>query len=223
MKTTLLFLCVILSGCSGIQALGDNQSRQTAQQGPATVAIPVLPPTDSKAAAGPVQRVEASASNNATEQTQQLGIQIAKLGERVEGIHAELNSTINANATLSASAVADIRASIRTEIDATAKVNAKAVAELDVKLEALAAAQVGINNRIDQTTQTISAGRDANTKTIQFTKDMSDTLIESERSHGRTLIAVVLLLCGVLVVFLECSRRRAEKRAVKSYSGGVIQ
>jgi len=215
MKRLPLIALILLAGCRAA-GTGDQSQRQAVQQGPATVSVPTVPPTvglNPVAGSAIAPRIEASASNNAAEQSQQLGIQVAKLGERVEGIHAELSTRIDANATLSATASAEIRSTIK----ANAEISATASAKLESKLDALASAQVGIGNRIDATQQTVSAGHDAINKTTQYTADMAQKEISNERAHSLTLVAVVIALCAVLVIDKECSRRRAENRHRELY------
>ncbi len=162
---------VFFPGCFS----ADQHSTQSVSPGSVAVAVP-LPRDSSPREADPgvdKLRAEASASSNATQQSLTgLGLQVAKLGEHVEGLHSEI------------SAVANVANTIKSEVDINAKIDVIANTVLDFKasinnrMEALAAAQVGMNNSIQKTTETIKAGGNV----TQFPSEVKDVMLAQTRT-----------------------------------------
>lgn len=218
---------LILLGC-----VGDQDARVNPVQ-PVIVTVPQQPlaqPQDGK----PLDNLksEVQASSNATSNSLTgLGLQVAKVAEKVQGFGGDLakittclQSTVEATSNLQATLASQVV--VQSDMSAEIKASSQVVASLKAQLEAQVQAQVGLKNELQQTSQTIKAGHDATTLNVQFTKEMMDTLKASYQSqleivrsenHTRFWLAVVVLtaMCVVTALLLEASRRRAEARCAE--------
>lgn len=209
----ILFL-IFLVGCVGDQ---HNVQKSSFPQ-TVPVAVPPVPQQPEVTRAdldGAVRtiRTETQASNNATQNSiTGLGANLGKIAEKVDA------SLVKSEAT--ANTVAQFKTEVKNEMKAQADVNAQAFAEfkaetkarLDAIAQAQAQGQAGWNNKLDSMQQTLTAGRDA-INTTQYSKEMQETIIATVEKSADAQVQNTRILCGVIVVLAELSRRRAEKRA----------
>ena len=206
--------------------VGDQRSRENVTQTTAPVVVQPLPQQPDSALLAEVQTSANQTHNSLTG----LGVQVAKLGEKVQGIggdllrlQASVETQVQASASLSANLRAALTADVTANLQTHASATAALVASLSNKLEGLAAGQVGLKNQLEQTEQTVKAGRDAYMQTVQFTREMqaalgqqNDMALAMERSRNRTEFWIVVssgvLMLGLVALLLEASRRRAEGR-----------
>jgi predicted nucleic acid-binding Zn-ribbon protein len=226
-----LLLCAMLSGC--VLDHGD--------QGDIHVSPPVVPvapvssvtPDDlSKVERSLTDRINAT-SNAAQQSFSGLGAQIAKGAENVDAAIAKIQTDIRVQATAQAEANVAVRNDVRatadvvtdlkvrldmavqvmTQLDVNVKAQAQAIVDLKNDVQALGAAQVGLRNELQQTTNNLSAGRD----TIQLMQGSAKELVEIVKDQTEARVKATYIICGCLVAIvtalLEFSRRRAEARA----------
>lgn len=154
-----------------------------------------------------------------------IGANLGKLAEKVQGfggdlahLSATMENTLNvqtsARAELASSIEAKVSSAVQSSVAASASLNASAIADLMAKVDVMAQAQAGLSNRIESMQQTVSSGRDSIVSTVQFSQQMADTIAKSYDS----MLQIVGVMCGVICVMLEASRRRAESR-FREFSG----
>jgi len=226
-----LILVAATAGC-----ISGNRANHT-DTGPQVLAGPVIAVRDpADAAAGRKQIVsdlkdQIVTSSNAT-RNQLSGMvttSISKLGEKVTGIEASIQSLLHMDLT------ADVKASLNNQLKATAemhnsiesllkvqstvqgnleslvRINGELRAQvngLEASLNALANGQAGIGNKITSSMDRIdssmraNAGRDVN----MFPKQAVDALIASWRTFT-AVIAMILALIAAITAYLYRSRR----------------
>jgi ABC-type transporter Mla subunit MlaD len=159
--------------------------------GPAPVSGPL--PAPAVAVQGPgIEEVRADVrtSSNATQQAiTGVGANLGKLSESVQGFGGDL-------------------ARITTKLEA----QVTAVAQLRSELSANATAQVGLKNDIEQLAVASRAGRDSTVSTIQFNKEMKESLIAAYDTNKYTVWVMCALLLAIVTKLLGNSRDRAEGR-----------
>jgi hypothetical protein len=240
-KNIFVIVLIVLAGCKATGVDGSHKDSMTVSQSdPTRLALPSPAPAEIVPApagvpaptASDLERVrsETFASNTAQQnEITGLGVQLGKVGEHVEGVHAELsarldnvvnatadikvavNQRIESQATLNASAVAELRAEFRAEISAQAQVQAEAVAGIGNKLNSI------------QTTSTTSSALNSGRDSISFTPEMAQMIIDMSRDDSKTLVQVqheqsnaltyiVGALCGVMTLLAELRSRRSENQ-----------
>lgn len=215
----ILILLPLLTGC-----VGDHKDTQSAPQNlndpasaPRTISIPVsqVPANGDERGYFAEVKSELQQSNNATQNSiTGLGVQVTKLGEKVDVSAVKMENRVNTSLSnemkAQAELTAQLRADVRTEVKASANLMAKLESRVDAKLhaqvQALAGAIAGIGNKIESVAQTYSSGRDTNT--TQFTDKMADTLISSQRQP----MYIVLGIAAILLIVQEAARRRSAQR-----------
>ena len=241
MKNIFVVVLIVLAGCKATGVDGSHKDHMTVNQSdPTRLAVPSPAPAEIVPApasvpaptASDLERVrsETFASNTAQQnEITGLGIQLGKVGEHVEGVHAELsarldnvvnatadiklavNQRVDAQATLTAQAVADVRAEFKADLKAQAQIQADAVAGIGNKVTTL--------QTTTSTASTLNSGRDS----ISFTPEMAKMFIDMSRDDSKTLVAVqhdsssaltyiVGVLCGVMTLLAELRSRRSENQ-----------
>ena len=226
----LMAMLVLLSGCVGDQG---RQGDLSVNPMPVPAPKPVATPDD-------VARVEQamtdriSASTNASQQAfSGLGAQISKMAENVDAAvvkvqtdvrtsaqaNAEANVRLNGKVDVVASAVTDLNVKVgvavdvSNRIDVQVKAQAQVMADLKSQIAALGAAQVGLKNDLQQTTTTMSAGRDTIQQINGATKEWVQILKNEKDAQVRETQITAGLILAIVTALLEFSRRRAEARA----------
>ncbi|OHB81190.1 MAG: hypothetical protein A2W31_05105 [Planctomycetes bacterium RBG_16_64_10] len=204
--------------------MGDQRQRQEASQ-PVTVNVPapvVSQSPDMKPVSELRSEVQAS-SNQTTNALTGLGVQVSKVAEKVDAALVKVDASFQATASLRADMSAS--ASATAVLTNAMSAQATAIANLKLALEGIAQGQIGLKNSIETTSQTVASGRDSHVQTIQFTKEMMETLkasyeaqLAQTKSDNRTLFWTVTILmatvAGIVALVLEGSRRRAEARCL---------
>lgn len=238
-------ILIALAGCKATGVDGSHSDRMNVRQGdPTHLAVPsapaemVAPPAPSNVP-GPTSadlehvRSETFASNTAQQnEITGLGVQVGKVAEKVEGVHAEVSARLDnvINTT------AELKVSVNQRFDAQAELNAKVVADLraefkaDIKAEAQvqASAIAGVDNKINtvQTSTTTSSALNSGRDSISFTPEMARMIVDMSRDDAKTLqqvqhdssnalIAIVGTLCGVMTALSELRSRRSENQHKK--------
>lgn len=241
MKSILAVVILIaLAGCNATGVDGSHSDRMNVRQGdPTRLAVPpapaelVAPPGSVPApTSADLERVrsETFASNTAQQnEITGLGVQVGKVAEKVEGVHAEVSARLDSviNTT------ADLKLSVNQRVEAQAELNAKVVADLraefkaDIKAEAKVSADAiaGVGNKINsvQTTSTTSSALNSGRDSISFTPEMAQMIVDMSRDDAKTLqqaqhdssntlICIVGALCGVMTALSELRSRRSENQ-----------
>ena len=215
-----ILILIVLAGCEA--ATQHNHQADTFPQTVPVAAPPVAPPHPEVTRAdldGAVRsiRTETQASNNAMQNSLTgLGANVGKVAEKVDASLVRIDATANT----ALKATAEIKTELNNQIEAQASFNAQAFAQFkadtSARLDAIAQAQAqgvaGWNNKLDSMQQTLTAGRDA-INTTQYSKEMQETIISTVKQSAESQVENTRILCGVIVVLAELSRRRAEKRA----------
>ncbi len=235
-------LCLCLAGC-----IGDQHNSQAPSP-------PVINITPAPALAGPSkedfekQHSETMAAATTAQQSfTGLGANIASLQNKLTGVEGDLSAVkLQLSATMNnfASFATDIKASFTVNANLTAQIKTEMQANFDAKLAAQADvnanAVAALKSEITSMTQTISAGRDANTQNIQFTKEMQQTLeagyktqLSEIKMAFYALIAICHIWAGVVIAFLHGSVKHERKqrdlgvtrdaRALKEVASGSSQ
>lgn len=220
----LCFFIVLACGCARQKLVApqaptpDNPSTPSAGE--------VVTPQELKAVEARIASETQSSSNATQNAITGLGVQVTKVAEKVQGVGGDI-AAVRGD-------VSAVKGDIQTEIAAVkgnvqadlalvrgdVKAAMTAVAELQADIKALAQGQVGLENRIDQTTAT--AGRDLN-QTTQFSKEMqkvleasyekrTEELKDSNKWRYWTTVALLAFALKLAIIFTELSRRRAEAR-----------
>lgn len=207
----ILALALGLSGC-----MGDHRGKQNVQQDgaglgfmrpqpakfPLAERVEVEPYSTGTLAALEKIHSDSQASQNATQQSLTgLGLQFGKVAERFDAalakIEANLQLTIHnsatANASVSATAMAELRGEIK-DIHAEITGLKLTIGKMEVSNAAMAAGQVALNARMDQTTNNLNAGRD----NVQFTKEMAGVFETAFEKMTEALLAAVGIVVGVV-------------------------
>jgi len=231
MRLTLLIALVLLSGC-----VADHGSQGDQNVAPPVVQVSPVPsvtPDDlSKVERGLTDRINAT-SNAAQQSFSGIGAQIAKGAENVDAAIAKVQTDIRVQTTAQAEANVAVRNDVRatadvvtdlkvrldmavqvlTQLDVNVKAQAQAIVDIKNDVQALGAAQIGLKNDLQQTTTTMSAGRD----TIQNIQGATREWVQIMRDDRDAEVKCWQITAGVVVVLvgavLEFSRRRAEARA----------
>jgi len=221
-------LSVFLSGCMGDHGrMGDLST----QPNPAYIqAPPAVTPDQLSRSVEEIKTTVQSSTTAAQQSFSGLGAQITKGAENFDASLVKFGADVRATATAHLEAnvkmadlmdvVATAVNSFRVEVNTQFKAQASAIAALEAQVNALAAAQVGYKNQLEQTTTSLSAGRD----TIQYIqgsakelvllmRDQSDARISEARISAGVVLGVLVIAAIVIGYVLEQSRRRAEARA----------
>jgi hypothetical protein len=142
----------------------------------------------------------------------------AKLESKIGDVKTDLNAAVASNN--------ELRVMLKSQMDFNASLVAaiKVSAELEAKVSALGAAQVGIGNKLDQTTselkQSFSAGHDVNSTNTQFTKEMLEALKSANQTTSDTsrqwawiVSGIVSALSGLGLAYVHRQKVAADKRA----------
>jgi phage-related tail protein len=156
--------------------------------GPLPAAVERAAPVLDRTVAEEVRADVRTSANQTQQSVTGLGANLGKVAESVTGIGGDL-------ARLSASVESNVRLQ----------------AEIKAKVEAAVSAQAGLKNELEQWSMAVKAGRDSTVETVQFTREMAQTI--QRQSLGTVL--VVLIMAAVLVWDKDKSRRRAEARAAE--------
>lgn len=237
-------MAVFLSGCL------DNKQRMN-PVGPVitspTTSIPVdggLTKDDLASQTASILKQSAD-SQTAIQQNMQsaVGLSVGKLADDLVKVQAQVDSLVKLNATMnnnlntsmgdvsgkieaSIASNNDIKLMMKNQMEFNGQLVAslKVNANLDAKLEALGAAQAGINNKIDQQTselkQKMEAGRDVNNTNTQFTKEMLETIkslnqtsVDTSKQWAYVLAGLISAIAGVCGTYLHLQKNKAEKQA----------
>jgi hypothetical protein len=230
LRCGIILVLLLLAGCA------DNRARQEAPPQLPTINIPAGISKDDVAGA---VRTEVNQSSDAIQQNTQalLGASIGKIAEKVDAALAKVEANLNARVDLQSNATASLLADLKAELNLSAQINSQAIAmaqleaRIDAKLEAFMVAQgaavAGIGNKVSESVQKLSAGRDNNN--TQFTTEMAEVF---ERAFS-SVTTTVYIMAGALTSILggatfvmnrgkEASRQRAEERA-KEYHNVILQ
>lgn len=225
-----LILLVLLAGCAGDQA-----NRQKGDFG--AIEFPRVEVSVPKDERTPAALAELSARQDQTTQALTgLGAQVREVNVRQDvqfdalakvqvGIQNDVSTVAQATVKLESqiSNVVQMQNELRMDVSAELKLNAQ-IKDLSLRVDALTAAQgaavVGFNNRLDQVSQNLSAGRDVNN--TQFTSQMASTydsfigaFVWTAAITAIVAIVVIGVVGGVsygVVRSKEASRQRAESR-----------
>jgi len=222
----------MLSGC--VLDHGDQGDINVSPPVVPPVQVPSITPDDlSRSERSLTDRINAT-SNAAQQSFSGLGAQIAKGAENVDAAIAKIQTDIRVQTTAQAEANVSIRNDVRatadvvtdlkvrldmavqvmTQLDVSVKAQAQAIVNLKNDVQALGAAQIGLRNDLQQTTNNLSAGRD----TIQMVQGSAKELVEIVKDQTEARVKSTYIICGCLVAIvtalLEFSRRRAESRAI---------
>jgi len=219
----MLIYIIVLSGCVGDQ--------RNVQNVPQTSAPPVvnMAPSQPAVSRDDLERLrsETVASSNANQQSQTgaLNLAMGKMAEEMNGVRGDL-SGVKADLKISNSATAELHATMSNKADVTAlaqlraELKAEIQAELNAQMNAQGAAVAALKSTVDNQAQTISAGRDSNTSTIQFSKEFQQTLeasykaMVSELKQALYCIAAVChIWAGVIIALLHGSVKHERKRS----------
>lgn len=226
MKFALAFTLVLLCGCAQ-----RNRQADALNQGAAIDRIAAMRAETAKDDATPAALRDVTASNNATQQSLTgFGVQVSKIaesfklfGDSLAHVEARVESNVKASAVLNA----DVRNTLETKLEVHASNQMKLLSDFEAKMDAKFTAQgagmAGLRNELSMLTQNVSSGRDSNVQTINFSKEMRDTLIQSYESQVKIIIyfcgalttivsAIVTGLCGVMTAMAQGSRKREEQR-----------
>lgn len=221
-----LALVLTLPGCL------DSRPRQESAQQPIQISLPKAEPDGRIDGLGKSlgdMRSELQASSNANQNTiTGLGANISKVAEKVQGfggdllriensVNAKLEANLTAQANLKADLSADLSASLKAELQATISAQAQLTAklsDLSARIDALAAAQVGLNNSIQQMSQTVSAGRDSIVQTTQYSKEVMETVINGQNTAYWIVIGfATMVIAGVKIMAVLGYRSKDRDRA----------
>lgn len=206
---------VMLTGC-----VGDQANKQ--ESGPPTITIntpPVAPAEVSKADMEKLHNETIASTNQSQQAITGLGANIAKVAEKMTGVEGDV-SAVKAAINTNIQTTADIKNSLTASASVVAQLKNEMKAEFDAKLTAQAEfhanAVAALKSQIENTSTTISAGRDATT--TQFTKEMMQTLETSYKSMVSEIktafyavIAIVHIFAGVLVAFMRGAVKHARE------------
>lgn len=230
MKRAIAIL-VVLAGCAGDQA-----NRQSGDFGAINMPpIEVKVPNDERT---PAALAELSARQDQTTQALSgLGAQVREVNARQEvqfDSIAKVQIQLQNDVRTTVQATADVKAELSSWISNTIEMNNQLrvdvaneiklhteIKDLSAKVEAMVAAQgaavVGFNNRLDQVSQNLSAGRDVNN--TQFTSQMASTyeafisaFVWSVGIAALVAIATIGAVSFGIVRSKEKSRERADAR-----------
>ena len=226
MKYAPILFLMLLSGCMGdhgLQQMNSVEGRDVKRlDAPARIPAKDLPPAEVVDLA-PLQKQLAASENKTQQSLSGLGVQLGKLADTVKGVEANVNArldaTVEAQATLALRAVADIEtrltAAVRADVDAQAHAHAEVVATLTAKIDQLAAVQAGLENTVQNQRQEISAARDANVKTVQYTREMMQTQINASDNTVK-VIAIAFGAVKVMMLGTVLYMTRAHSADLKS-------
>jgi hypothetical protein len=221
MKQVLLSLCLLaLVGCKATGV--DNHPRMDRAGEEVDLArLEAL-----KAQAAQVESVkDMTASTNATQQTLTgLGLQISKLAEsfKVADTLARFENTIKTELAATVNAV--------SHIEVKNDVNAKAFSDLNARLDKMEISfkssvdvdgVAALKSDIQKMSQTVSAGRDSHVQTIQFSREMRDTLIQSFENQldtTKAFCALIVSLMGILQITDRLRAKNDHKEFMKALS-----
>ena len=237
-RFVLVALLVSLSGCVGDHGrMGDVD---LPAQPNVTLSTPSVTPDQLTKAAEEIKTTVQSSSNAAQQSFSGLGAQIAKGAENVEAsvakvqadmrVSAQANAEANVRLNGRVEAVADIvndlklqvglSVDVANRIDMDVKAQAAVLADLKLQVAALAAAQVGYKNQLEQTTTSLESGRDtfmqvngATKEWVEILKNEKNAQITDTWVSAGVVLGVLVIAAIVIGYALEMSRRRAEARA----------
>lgn len=234
-KWILVCLCC-LCGCA------DQRAVQNAPPAPPVTIAEPLPSLGKDDVAAIVHEEVQTSSNTIQQNTQSLlGVSLGKLAEKVDAallrLEANFNTKVDAQTNATATLVAEIRSDIKAEFNLAAKIDAQAIAmvdmearinaKVDAKLDAMAAAQVagiaGFNNKLNESVQKFSAGRDVtNGVTSSDIADIMDRAFIS-------LVKIVSIIMGAFVSILGggawwvTQRRHKELLGIMAVPNGIAK
>lgn len=175
---------------------------------------------------------ELLSSNNQTQNAiTGVGANLGKVSDKLTGIESDISASFEARAELKANLLSDI-SEVKIELSNSMKalsenqIKMKSEIESSIRadLNAIAAAQAGIGNKIERNTEMLSQSSKAGRDAFQIHQNLSKESVEALRSSNRTIfwttigslgmcLAMVVICASVVVAFLERSRKRAELRA----------
>ena len=237
LRLVLIGLLIFLSGC-----LGDHGRKGDQNVAPtyAAVAPQSVTPDQFAKSVEEIKTTVQSSTNAAQQSFTGLGAQIAKGAENVEASVAKVQADVRVNAQANAEANVRLngRVEVMTEIvndlkvnvglavevanrvDLDVKAQAQVLADFKLQVAALGAAQVGYKNQLEQTTTTLSAGRDtvqyiqgATSEWVSIMRDQEAARIKDSWISAGVVLGVLVIAAIVIGYSLEMSRRRAEARA----------
>jgi hypothetical protein len=231
LRLVLIGALVFLAGC-----VGDHGRMGDVNQAAKPIVTPLSPsvtPDQLAHAADEIKTTVQSSTNAAQQSFSGLGAQVAKGAENVDAAVLKFGADVRAVATANLEAnlkvtgrieaVADIVNDLRVDVglavnvanrvDLSVKAQADVLADLKMQVAALGAAQVGYKNQLEQTSTSLSSGRDTYMQVTQDTKEWAQIL----KNDRDAQLWETRIICGVglvvLYLLLEFSRRRAEARA----------
>lgn len=133
-----------------------------------------------------------------------------------------IQQNVQALVGVSVGKLSDDLIKLQIQCKALADVNAK----LELKLDALAAGQAGIGNKIEQSTSelrtNISAGRDSVNSSTQFTKEMLQALQSANQTTSTTssqwawvLTGIVSAIGSIAIAYLHSQKSKVEAEHTK--------
>lgn len=202
MKIFIAFtLLITLAGCGNKRTTHQDQIeiRNESRQTP-----PVLPAGESVHLADPEllqsvkeMRSEALTSSQVVKNDiNGIGVQVAKVMDKFQAFGGDL---LRAQAEIKTELRADFKASVG-DLSNNMAAQATAIAEVKNEMKALASANAALGFKVDQQAQTISAGRDSHTQTINFSKEMVEVIRSENRVQFYTILAFVLVMLAVVIV-----------------------
>jgi len=236
MKTWILILPLLLTGCL------NNEPRQNAT-GPTIKNDPISPVLVDPGQVNDIKK-EIQTSQNAIQTNMQaaLGVSVGKISDDLirasasvrDLIHAELNTQIGDIKTKMEASIAsnnELRAMLKIQMDINTSLHAELRSQIEAnmklssKIEAIVAAQAGVGNKIESTKeelkQSFSAGHDVNSSTVQFNKDMLESLksanqvsIEAMKQLAYILVSLFGVLCTIVSIVMRNRAKRAETQVV---------
>jgi len=237
-RLVLIGLLIFLSGCLGDHGrMGDVDFPVTPN---VTLPTPTVTPDQFAKSVEEIKTTVQSSTNAAQQSFSGLGAQVAKGAENVEASVAKVQADVRVNAQANAEANVRLngRVEVMTEIvndlkvnvglavevanrvDLDVKAQAQVLADLKLQVAALGAAQVGYKNQLEQTTTTLSAGRDtvqyiqgATAEWVSIMRDQEAARIKDSWISAGVVLGVLVIAAIVIGYSLEMSRRRAEARA----------
>lgn len=238
LRLVLIGLLIFLSGCVGDHGrMGDVDFPVTPN---VTLPTPTVTPDQLSKSVEEIKTTVQSSTNAAQQSFSGLGAQIAKGAENVEAsvakvqadvrvgaqANAEANVRLNGRVEVMTEIVNDLKVNVglavdvANRIDLDVKAQASAIADLKMQINALAAAQVGYKNQLEQTTTSLESGRDTFMQINGATKEWVEILRNEKNAQIKDSWISAVVVLGVLVIAaivigyaLEMSRRRAEARA----------